>query len=76
MDVRGTIPSRDKRFFSTAYMLILGPTQLPIKWVAEAFPPGLKRPVLKAVHSLASSAEVKNIGAIPPFPHTSSWRGS
>jgi hypothetical protein len=30
----------------------------------------------KADHSLPSSAEIKNVGTIPPLPHISSWRGS
>jgi hypothetical protein len=28
-----------------------------------------------ADHSSPSSAEVKNNGAMPPLPHTASWRG-
>jgi hypothetical protein len=36
--------------------------------------PAIKRPEREADHPLPSSAEVKNGGAIPPLPHTSSWR--
>jgi hypothetical protein len=36
--------------------------------------PGVKRPGSEADHSPPSSAEVKNGGAISPFPHTSSLR--
>jgi hypothetical protein len=36
---------------------------------------GVKRPKSEADHSHASSAEVKNDGAIPPLHHTSSWHG-
>jgi hypothetical protein len=52
--------------FSTASSPSLGPTQPPIQWV-----PGGKRPVREADHSPQSSAEVKNGGALPPFPHMS-----
>jgi hypothetical protein len=37
--------------------------------------PGLKRPRRESDHSLSSSAEAKNGGAISPLPHTSSRRG-
>jgi hypothetical protein len=33
---------------------------------------GVKRPGRAAEHT--SSAKVKNVGAIPPLPHTFSWR--
>jgi hypothetical protein len=38
------------------------------------FPLGVKRTRREADHSPAFSAEVKNSGIIPPFPHTFSWR--
>jgi hypothetical protein len=41
-----------------------------------SFPGGVKRPGRESDHSLPSSAEVKNGGAIPPLPHTSSWRSA
>jgi hypothetical protein len=37
---------------------------------------GVKRPGRQADHSHLSSAEVKNDGAIPPLPHTSSCTGT
>jgi hypothetical protein len=37
---------------------------------------GIKRPGRETEHSPPTSAEVKNGGAIPPVPHTSSWRAS
>jgi hypothetical protein len=37
-----------------------------------AISPAVKRPGLDANHSLPSSAEVKNSGAISPLPHLSS----
>jgi hypothetical protein len=53
----------------------LGPTQPPTKWLPRALSPRVKRPGNEADHSPPSSAEVKNVGAIPPLPHTSLWRG-
>jgi hypothetical protein len=46
------------------------PTQPPSQWV-----PGANGPEREANHSLTSSAKVNNGGAIPPLPHTASWRG-
>jgi hypothetical protein len=40
----------------------------------EALCPGIKRLGREADHSPSSDAEVKKVGAIPPFFHTSSWR--
>jgi hypothetical protein len=37
--------------------------------------PGVKRQRREADHSPPSRAEVKNSEAIPPLPHTTSWRG-
>jgi hypothetical protein len=54
--------------FSTAFRPALGLTQHPIQCA-----PGVKRPGCEAAHSSPSSTEIKNGGAIPPFPHMSSW---
>jgi hypothetical protein len=35
---------------------------------------GVKKPGLEDDHTPPFSSEVKNGGAIPPVPHTSSWR--
>jgi hypothetical protein len=43
---------------------------------AESFFLGVKRPGSEADHSDLSSAKVKNGGAIPLIPHTSSWLGA
>jgi hypothetical protein len=37
---------------------------------------GVKRLVREADDSLPSTDEVKNVGAVSPLPHTSSWRGA
>jgi hypothetical protein len=48
----------------------------PYPKVPGAVSPDIKRPGREAIHSPTSSAEVKNGGAIPPLPLTSSWRGA
>jgi hypothetical protein len=64
--------ARAKLVFTPA----LGPTQPPIQWAPEAISPGVKQTGCEADHSLPSSAKAKNVGAIPPLLHTSSWRGA
>jgi hypothetical protein len=78
LDGRSSIPVRGRRFFTTPQLkdLALGPTQPRIHWVPRALSPVVKRPGREADHSVASSAEVKNIRAIPPLLHTFSWRGA
>jgi hypothetical protein len=64
---------RSKAFlFSTAPRLSLHPTQPHIHRVPAHLISGVKRLGREAGQSLPSSAEVKNGGATPPFPHTSS----
>jgi hypothetical protein len=60
--------------FSTATRPALGPTQPPIQWVPEVPSLGVKQRGREADHSPISNADVKNRGAIPPFPHKFSWR--
>jgi hypothetical protein len=71
----GTDSREEQEFFlfSIASRPALGPTQPPIQWVLEALSPEVKRPGHEADYLPPSSAEVKNGGAIPPPPHTSSW---
>jgi hypothetical protein len=70
---RSSSPGRGKIFlFFSSSIPVLEPTQPPIQWVLEALPPGVKQSGREADHSPPSSAEVKNGGAIPPLPHTSS----
>jgi hypothetical protein len=46
-----------------------GPPSLLSSGYRGRFPYGVKRPECEADHSPPSSAEVKNVGAIPPRPH-------
>jgi hypothetical protein len=52
--------------FPTASRPTLGPTQPPVQWVPGALSPGVKQPGREPGHSLPSSGEVENGGAIPP----------
>jgi hypothetical protein len=65
---------RQDFLFSTAFRPALGPTQLSVQCVPGALSPGVKRTWREADHSPPSIAKVKNVGAIPPLPHMSSWR--
>jgi hypothetical protein len=62
--------------FSTASRPTLGPTQPSIPLVPRALSPGVKQQEREADHSPPSSAEVKKGGAIPVFPHMSSWHSA
>jgi hypothetical protein len=62
LDSRGTASRQTMRL-----------TQPPIQLVTGTLSPGVKRPGSEANHSPPSSTEVKNGGAAPPHPHTSSW---
>jgi hypothetical protein len=70
MDSRSSIPNIGRRFFSSPQPpnRLWGPTQPPIRRVSGNVSPALKRREREAGHSLTSSAEVKNYGAIPPSP--------
>jgi hypothetical protein len=50
------------------------PTQPPVQWIQGAVSLGVNLPGRKTDRSSPSSAKVKNFGAIPPLPHTSSCR--
>jgi hypothetical protein len=54
----------------------LRPTQHPIKWLLGATFQGIKRAEREVDHSPPFHDGVKNIEAIPPLPHKSSWRCS
>jgi hypothetical protein len=60
-----------KDFSLTASRLVLGPTQPAVQWVSR-----VKRQGREADHSLPSSADVKNNGAIHPLSHMSGWRSA
>jgi hypothetical protein len=69
LEGRGYIPGRGKRYFCTTQQIL-------IKSVLGALSSGVKRPGRAADHSAPSVTEVNHGGAMPPFPHTSSWRGA
>jgi hypothetical protein len=54
----------------------LDPTQPPIQWVPGTVSPLVNRQGPEADHSLPSSVEVNNDGAIPQIPHISSQRSA
>jgi hypothetical protein len=62
--------------FSTVFRLALGPTQLPIQWISGALSLLVKWPGREADPSPQSRVKIKNDGAEPPLPHTSSWHGT
>jgi hypothetical protein len=76
LDGRGSIPGKSKRFVSSRPAL--GATQPTIQWVpgGGALSPEVNRPERERGHSLMYSVDAKNGEAIPPLPHTSSWRGA
>jgi hypothetical protein len=47
-----------------------------IHWMSEHLSPEVKLPGCEAGHSLSSSSFVKNVGAILPLPHMTSWHGA
>jgi hypothetical protein len=58
---------------STASRQALQATQPHIQWVPGALFPGIKQQGCEADHSPPSSTNVKNCGAIPPFPIFMPW---
>jgi hypothetical protein len=74
LDGQGSIPGTGKIFpFSTVSRLVLGSTHPAIGWVPRAISLEVKWLGCEADHSLPSSAEVKNDGAILSLPHMSLW---
>jgi hypothetical protein len=57
--------------FPTASRMSVGSTQPPTQWV-----PGIKRPEHEADRSLHQVPRLRRLEAVPPLPHTSSWRGA
>jgi hypothetical protein len=72
---RGSIPGKGKKFLSF-------PVSRPalestfISTGHRRLFPGVKRLGREADHSLSSSTEVKNCGAVLPNPHRFSWRSA
>jgi hypothetical protein len=68
--IKVTFPAGATNFlFSTTYRPVLGPTQSLIQWVPWTLSPEIKRLGGETDHSLPSSAEVKNGGAISSLPY-------
>jgi hypothetical protein len=69
------IPSRSKKCFSSPQCpdRLLSPTQTPNQWVSGSVSPRERWTERKDGNSLPSSAEIKNVGALSPLPHNSSW---
>jgi hypothetical protein len=75
---RGWIPGRGKKFLFSSQCpdRLWGPPSLLSNWYRGALSTAVKRPGHEADHSPLSCAEVKNGGAIPTLPSTSSWRSA
>jgi hypothetical protein len=69
LDCRGSIPGRDKRFFLPHSVQTDSRAHLASHSVGAVVSLGTKKPGRKTDHSPPFSAEVKNGGAIPPFPY-------
>jgi hypothetical protein len=68
LDSQGLIPGRGNIFgFSTAYRPALVPTQPPISWISCASFAEGKAARCEGDQSPSPSADVKNVGAIPPL---------
>jgi hypothetical protein len=78
LDCWSLIPGKGKVFFSSPQCpdLFWGLPSLLFSRVQGAFSLQIKLPECEVGHSHPSSEEVKNDGAIPPLPHTSSRRGA
>jgi hypothetical protein len=71
----GTGFLEEAREFSLLYSIHAGSWAQPVSYAmstGDSFP-GIMQPGSEADHSHPPSAEVKNGGAISPFPHISSW---
>jgi hypothetical protein len=71
MEGQGSISGKGKKYFSIP--------QRPPSFIQNGGTggslPGVKQTGRETDHSPAFSSDVKNGGAIPPLPHTSSWCG-
>jgi hypothetical protein len=72
-DSWGSVPGRNFSLFHIVQN-DTGHTQPPVQWVPRSLSGGggVKRPGREADHSLPYNVEVKNGGAIPMLPYTSS----
>jgi hypothetical protein len=72
LDGLGSISGKGKTFFSAPQRSnrFSGSLRVIFNGYRGIFSRGVKRPRRKPNHSPPSSAEVKNGGSLPPFPHT------
>jgi hypothetical protein len=63
-----------KIIYYTGVSIKYHPASYPMGAGALSLGEGAKRPGHEDDRSHPSSVEVKNCGALPPLPHTSSWR--
>jgi hypothetical protein len=66
------------RDFTLLHSVQTGPGVQPVSYLicTGGCSPGVKRQGVEADHSSPFSVEIKNDVAVPPFFHTSSWRGA
>jgi hypothetical protein len=71
----GSIQGRE-RIFSALHIIQTAPepTQPHLLGLPGNPPLVVKHPSIQATHLAAFNAETKMLEAVPPFPHTSSWR--
>jgi hypothetical protein len=68
---RDSIPGKDKRF---VFRKAMGLTQPPIQSISRVHSAGVNGRSVKLTTHLHLVPRLKNAGAIPPLPYTSSWR--
>jgi hypothetical protein len=73
-DGRSSIPGKGIRNFSPLHSVRAHPASYPMGTGGSLS--GVKQPRREADHSPPCSAEVKNVGAIPPLSHSSTLGGA
>jgi hypothetical protein len=77
LDGRGRFPPEVRNFYQFYSIQTCSgahPASYPMR--TGCFSPKVKQPGREADHQPPSNVEIKNGGAIPPLPNTSSWRGA
>jgi len=80
LDIRGSTPGRRREvilfLFATASRPRWGPFSVLFNGHSTLFPRGLNVRSVKLTTHLNLVPRLKMGGAVPPFPHTSSWCGA